>query len=105
MTPYPEPRLPGDSRPQNPVFSDRSTWRDRWLEAAIRQCLFGVIDNRFTLMCECKVRKLRSKTAGERLSKDGNGCLIYPKGFYSEPCNNPLYNTIVDTQKCYKKCK
>jgi len=105
LTPYPEPRLPGDSRPQNPVFSDRSTWRDRWLEAAIRQCLFGVIDNRFTLMCECKVRKLRSKTAGERLSKDGNGCLIYPKGFYSEPCNNPLYNTIVDTQKCYKKCK
>ncbi len=35
------PRLPGDSRPQQPDPTESGTWRDSWLEAAIGECVYG----------------------------------------------------------------
>jgi hypothetical protein len=93
LTPYPEPRLPGDIRPMNPVFTDRSTWRDRWLESAIRQCLFGTINNNYTQYSLKDTKELRKKMAGEYLSMDCNGKIIYKPGFEHNKCNNKYYNT------------
>jgi hypothetical protein len=35
------PRLPGDTRPQQPDSTNSGTWRDSWLEAAIAETVYG----------------------------------------------------------------
>lgn len=35
------PRLPGDSRPQQPISTESGTWRDSWLEASIGEIVYG----------------------------------------------------------------
>ena len=35
------PRLPGDSRPQQPDPTVSGTWRDGWLEASIGEIVYG----------------------------------------------------------------
>ena len=37
-----QPRLPGDSRPQQPIFTESGTWRDSWLEASIGEIVYGI---------------------------------------------------------------
>lgn len=36
-----KPRLPGDTRPQQPDPTISGTWRDGWLEASIGECVYG----------------------------------------------------------------
>lgn len=61
IAPHPDPRLPGDTRARTPSLTDRATWRDRWLEEAVRQTLARING------CQLTCRETPSVTYVDRI--------------------------------------
>ena len=65
ITPHPDNRLPGDLRQQTPNINDQTTWRDRWLEQAIRQSIKKIkIDDK----TELKKKHSKKRHSSEKRS-------------------------------------